>query len=265
MGATLSASGSPASLQLLPGEYTSTTNPELLHELLTSSSASLSASAGFSVNKTVTLPLDISLQPGVAVYSAANYSGKSTFNALPTNVSTNNTKQLSAGSLALASDVWMSVASSSSDRIILWDSVPDVSQLPSGTFGSSLTLVDMQSTACSSPCSSGGVCSSSGKCVCQSGFTGSSCESCSSGHFGPSCEACPAGCLDCDDGISGTGTCLQFNVTNAPSTCNCVNGVCGSNGKCTCNAGWTTSSNGTACATCAKGYFLDSSGNCESE
>ncbi|EPS98400.1 hypothetical protein FOMPIDRAFT_1031549 [Fomitopsis schrenkii] len=264
LGATLSASGSPASLQLLPGEYTSTTNPELLHELLTSSSASLSASAGFSVNKTVALPLDISLQPGVAAYSGANYSGKSTFNALPTNVSTNTTKQLSAGSLALASNIWMSVAgSSSSNRIVLWNSVPDVSQLPSSSFGSSLTLLDMQSTSCSSPCSSGGICSSSGKCVCQSGFTGSSCESCVSGHFGPNCEACAAGCLDCDDGISGTGTCLQFNVTNAPSTCNCANGVCGSNGKCTCNAGWTASSNGTACATCAKGFFLDSSGNCE--
>ncbi|KAH9842471.1 uncharacterized protein C8Q71DRAFT_801907 [Rhodofomes roseus] len=264
LGATLSASGYSTSLQLLPGEYTSTTNPELLHELLTSSSAALSASDGFSVNKSVSLPFDISLQPGVAVYSGANYSGDASFNALPTNVSTNSTKHLSAGSLALASDVWMSVSgASSNDRIVLWSSVPDVSQLPSSSLGNSLTLLDMQSTACSSPCSSGGICSTSGKCVCQSGFTGSSCESCASGHFGPSCEACPVGCLDCDDGISGTGKCLKFNVTNAPSTCNCVNGVCNSNGQCTCNAGWTASSNGTACATCAKGYFLDSSGNCE--
>ncbi|KAH9930833.1 uncharacterized protein B0H18DRAFT_991485 [Fomitopsis serialis] len=204
-----------------PGEYTSTTNPELLHNLLTSSSAALSASAGFSVNKTVSLPLDITLQPGAA--------------------------QLSAGSVALASDVWMSVSgASSSDRIILWSSIPDVSQLPSSSLGSSLTLLDMQSTACSSPCSSGGICSSSGNCICQSGFTGSSCESCATGHFGPSCEPC-----------------LKFNVTDAPSTCNCINGVCNSKGQCTCNAGWTTSSNGTACSTCAKGYFLDSSGNCE--
>ncbi|TFY64234.1 hypothetical protein EVJ58_g2762 [Rhodofomes roseus] len=264
LGATLSASGYSTSLQLLPGEYTSTTNPELLHELLTSSSAALSASDGFSVNKSVSLPFDISLQPGVAVYSGANYSGDASFNALPTNVSTNSTKHLSAGSLALASDVWMSVSgASSNDRIVLWSSVPDVSQLPSSSLGNSLTLLDIQSTACSSPCSSGGICSTSGKCVCQSGFTGSSCESCASGHFGPSCEACPVGCLDCDDGISGTGKCLKFNVTNAPSTCNCVNGVCNSNGQCTCNAGWTASSNGTACATCAKGYFLDSSGNCE--
>ncbi|KZT74043.1 hypothetical protein DAEQUDRAFT_807755 [Daedalea quercina L-15889] len=264
LGATLSASGSQTSLQLLPGEYTSTTNPELLHELLTSSSAALSASAGFSVNKTVSLPLDIALQPGAAVYSGANYSGQASFNALPTNVSTNSTKQLSGSSLALASDVWMSVSgASSSDRIVLWSSVPDISQLPSSSLGSSLALLDMQSTSCSSPCSSGGICSSSGQCVCQSGFTGTSCESCASGHFGPSCEACPTGCLDCDDGISGTGTCLQFNVTDAPSTCNCINGVCDENGQCTCNAGWTTSSNGTACATCATGYFLDSSGNCE--
>ncbi|KAJ3549958.1 hypothetical protein NMY22_g690 [Coprinellus aureogranulatus] len=39
IGAKLSASGSSTELHLLPGQYTSTTNPQLLHDLLSSSSA----------------------------------------------------------------------------------------------------------------------------------------------------------------------------------------------------------------------------------
>jgi hypothetical protein len=80
--------------------------------------------------------------------------------------------------------------------------------------------------------------------------------------------ACPSGCSQCNDGITGTGTCLTPSLpANAPANCNCKNGVCGSGGSCTCNTGWatsTTSGNSTQCSTCASGFFLDSSGNCES-
>jgi hypothetical protein len=54
-------------------------------------------------------------------------------------------------------------------------------------------------------------------------------------------------------------------VSNLPSSCNCINGECGANGQCTCIGGWTSASNGTQCAACAPGYFLDTNGNCESE
>lgn len=54
-------------------------------------------------------------------------------------------------------------------------------------------------------------------------------------------------------------------VSNLPSSCNCINGECGANGQCTCIGGWTSASNGTQCAACAAGFFLDTSGNCESE
>ncbi|KAI0933443.1 hypothetical protein AcV5_005588 [Taiwanofungus camphoratus] len=265
LGATLSAAGAATSLLLLPGQYTSNTNPELLHDLLTSSSASLSASPGFSGNSSISLPLNLALQPGIAVYPRANFSGQASFTALPQNgTTTNSSKQLLAGSFALASNVWASLTvGSSNERIIFWDTVPDVSQLPSSTFSGSLTLQQIQSSACSPPCAGAGVCSASGSCVCPLGFTGSSCEECASGFFGPSCEPCPAGCQDCDQGISGTGKCLSPTVSSPSSSCNCVNGVCGSNGECTCNAGWTSASNGTACAKCEQGYFLDSNGNCE--
>ncbi|KAG2355257.1 hypothetical protein BDR07DRAFT_1613759 [Suillus spraguei] len=147
-------------------------------------------------------------------------------------------------------------------RVILWNSIPDVSQLPASASGS-LSLLNLQSSSCSPVCSGDGICSSSGTCQCPSGFTGSSCEACSSGFFGPECQACPSGCTSCDDGISGTGRCLVPVVSNLPSSCNCINGECGANGQCTCLSGWTSASNGTQCAACAAGFFLATNGNCE--
>ncbi|KAL6308652.1 hypothetical protein BKA93DRAFT_523402 [Sparassis latifolia] len=265
LGATLSASGAATSLLLLPGQYTSTTNPAVLHDALTASGASLSASPGFAVNSTVSLPFNLALQPGIAAYPAANFSGAASFISIPNSGSAaNGSKQLSSGSFALSSNVWAAVAASTSnDRVIFWETVPDVSQLPANTFNSPLALLNMQSSACSPPCAGAGVCSTNGTCACPTGFTGSSCQSCATGFFGPTCAPCPAGCADCDQGMSGTGKCLVPSVSNPPSSCNCVNGECGSNGQCSCLSGWTTASNGTACAQCAPGYFLDSSGNCE--
>ncbi|PIL33018.1 hypothetical protein GSI_04467 [Ganoderma sinense ZZ0214-1] len=259
IGAVLSASGAATNILLLPGQYTSTSDPSLLHSLLTSSSASVSSSPGFDAN--LSLPLNLALQPGVAAYPQAKYSGDASFVQLPS--TRLNSTSLSAGSLALSSNVWAAISTGSSkDRVIFWDSVPDVSQLPSSASGPS-ALLDIQSSACSPPCAGAGVCSASGQCVCPTGFNGTSCETCSPGFFGSSCQACPADCQKCDDGMTGTGRCLQPVIKNLPSTCNCENGVCGSNGQCTCNPGWTTASNGTACAKCADGFFLNSSGNCE--
>jgi hypothetical protein len=259
VGAKLSASGAPTSLLLLPGQYTSTTNPELLHSLLTSSSASLAPSSGFgnSTSK-ISLPLNVELQPGLAVFPQSLYSGESSFSQLTP--ASNSSKPLSAGSLALSANVWAAI-NSSSNRIILWDSVPDTSQLPSGS-QSSFSILEIQSSSCSPPCSGSGVCSASGQCLCASNFNGSSCESCAEGFFGPTCQQCPADCATCDQGISGSGRCLLPAVNNAPQSCNCLNGIC-QNGGCTCNTGWTTAANGTACAKCSNGFFLTNGGECQ--
>ncbi|KAI0042843.1 hypothetical protein FA95DRAFT_514665 [Auriscalpium vulgare] len=257
IGTTLSSPGVASSVLLLPGQYSSSTNPALLHQLLTGSSTTVSPSPGFN-GSSVSSPFNVALQPGLAVYPQSLYSGSAQFIALPTTPVSNTSTPLAASAISLSTDVWIAV-NSGNNRLILWDSVPDVAQLP-GT--PSLSLTDIQSNACSPQCAGAGVCSSSGQCVCPAGFTGASCETCAPGFFGPSCQACPAGCTTCDDGATGSGRCLSTTVTNPPSSCNCLNGECGTNGQCTCNSGWTTADNGTACAKCAQGFFLDGNGDC---
>lgn len=261
IGTTMSASGAQTSVLLLPGQYTATTNPQLLHDMLTSSSASLSPSSGFeNSSSSRSLPLNIQLSPGLAIYSQSLYGGSAGFSALPTTPLSNNSTPIQAGSMALSSNVWVALDIGQSQRVIVWDSVPDFAQLP---VTGSLSLRDIQSSACSPPCSGNGVCSASGTCTCPTGFTGSSCESCAKGFFGPNCQPCPEGCTSCDEGINGSGRCLTPTISNAPSSCNCQNGQCGSGGQCTCNTGWTTSDNGTQCAKCSAGFFLTSTGDCQ--
>ena len=262
VGARISASGIANSALLLPGQYTTSTNPQLLHSLLTSSSASLNPSPGFQDSSSVSLPLNVALQPGLAVYPQPLYAGQAAFARLPSTPPTNASQPLSAGSIAISSNVWASVTAGSNNRVILWDSIPDIAQLPTSSAGS-LSLLGIESAACSPPCAGSGVCSASGSCSCAPGFTGTACESCARGFFGPSCQQCPAGCGSCDDGISGSGRCLTATVGNPPSSCNCLNGICNANGQCTCNPGFTTADNGTACAKCLPGFFLTSTGDCK--
>ncbi|PFH53554.1 hypothetical protein AMATHDRAFT_73358 [Amanita thiersii Skay4041] len=275
MGVDLSAPGAPATLRLLPGTYTSTTNPKLLHDMLISSSPSLSPSVGFgntstsaftSSSSTIKLPLNIELDAGLVLYAQPYYSGHASFSKLPSAPSSANVSvPITALSLSMSPGTWAVVSSTDNQRIILWDSVPDITQLP---ISPSLALLDLQSSACQPACSGSGVCSSQGICICQEGFTGSSCEQCAPGFFGPNCTRCSedaTNCTKCDDGLTGTGRCLQrANDPKDPETeCNCVNGICGSDGQCTCAIGWTRGDDGKACAKCADGFFQTSTGECK--
>ena len=40
-------------------------------------------------------------------------------------------------------------------------------------------------------------------------------------------------------------------------------GECGTDGQCVCTPGFTRADDGTACAKCAAGFFLTSSGDCK--
>ncbi|KAF7298436.1 Extracellular matrix protein FRAS1 [Mycena kentingensis (nom. inval.)] len=262
LGVSLSASDASSSVLLLPGQYTTTTNPQLVHDLLTSSQATLKPSTGFESNSTPSLPLNVGVSPGLAIYSQSLYSGKAAFSALPSGPVANSSTPLTAESLALASSVWVALSVGSNGRVVLWDSVADVSQLPSSSSGS-MALIDMQSATCASPCASSGTCSASGTCVCAPGFNGTSCETCAAGFFGPTCQPCPSGCTSCDEGISGTGRCLTPPIPNPLSACNCLNGNCNPDGSCACSPGFTKADNGTACAKCDTGFFATASGDCK--
>ncbi|KDR68444.1 hypothetical protein GALMADRAFT_257172 [Galerina marginata CBS 339.88] len=262
IGAKLSSSSLSSPIQLLPGVYSATTNPQLLHNALTTSSASITPSAGFGNSTSLALPLNLALQPGVSVYSGTLYSGQAAFTVLPTSPIGNSSIPLPAAALALSSNVWIALNAGSNKRVIVWEAVPDVNQLPSSSQGS-LSIADIQSAACNPTCAGSGVCTSAGTCKCPAGFTGASCESCASGFFGPTCQLCPSNCQTCDEGITGTGRCLKPAIANDPAKCNCKNGVCGANGQCACNAGFTTGNDGTQCSKCSPGFFLTSTGDCQ--
>jgi len=80
-------------------------------------------------------------------------------------------------------------------------------------------------------------------CMCVYGVCNalnSSCT-CFSGHYGLYCEN-NCTCLNgtCDDGINGTGLCLNCFTNsygpNCNNSCDCVNGECNQlNGSCRCN------------------------------
>ncbi|SJL04925.1 uncharacterized protein ARMOST_08296 [Armillaria ostoyae] len=152
LGVTLSSSDESATVLLLPSQYASTTNPQLLHNMLTSKSASLSPSPGFNSSASVDLPLDLALEIGMAIYSGSLYSGTAAFTSLPSSPASNSSTTLSAASLALSSSVWAAV-DIGNERVVLWDSIPDIGQLP---LSGSLSLLDLQSSACSPSCSSSG-------------------------------------------------------------------------------------------------------------
>ena len=93
----------------------------------------------------------------------------------------------------------------------------------------------------------------------------SSTDSCASGYFGTSCTTCASDCATCDDGITGSGLCLDTIAVTDASACDCVNGICSGDADdvaCSCNAGWYTAANGTQCAACAEGYYETAAGDC---
>lgn len=156
-------------------------------------------------------------------------------------------------------------------KVLAHDSCPDTKQWSL----KGLELMSVESSNCPGGCGSGGSCSSStSACQCKTGYTGPRCDSCAKGFFGPDCQPCPncdkSSGNYCDDGTTGTGSCLPLDLSKtqknllsiSQSNCNCLNGVCTGTTSCLCSAGWTTSSNGTLCASCKDGFFLDAHGEC---
>ena len=135
--------------------------------MLPSQQASLFLSSGFS-NSSVpstnpSLPLTVALQPGVLSYPQSLYRGQSTFTQLSAGPN-RTTTTVPPGSFLVTLNTWAALTSSNR-RIIVWDSIPDFVQLPLSSVGGSLSLTEIQSMACSSPCASTGTCLASGQCT----------------------------------------------------------------------------------------------------
>jgi hypothetical protein len=129
-------------------------------------------------------------------------------------------------------------------------------------------------------------------CTCALGWSGGSCEECAPGYWGPECKSrsralgpgrqclisgCTDDCTQCDDGLTGTGSCLgtASNSIKGESTpaafkallmpgCDCLHGTCNAEGGCNCSAGWVSNTTTSAqkCNTCTTGFFETRSGDC---
>lgn len=223
--------------------------------------------------------MELTISPGITIYDGLLYSGRALYGGFPDRPppdQNSSQKEITLSSLALSPNVYIVIDGSgdTNDRIVVWNSIPDIRQLPSSASSSpssslsssstTLRIVDVGSTTCNPQCSGNSICSpTTGQCICAPGFTGTSCETCSPGLFGPTCQACPSNCDQCDEGIAGTGKCLRKTVSGKPADCGCVNGLCGSDGQCACNAGWKDGDDGRKCSKCQDGFFLTSTGDCQ--
>jgi hypothetical protein len=140
---------------------------------------------------TPTLPLNIALLPGLLNYPADLYTGDPRFIAVPQSVNvTFNATSINRGSIILAANTVAAIEANNNgakSRVVLWDTVPYISQLPYSMAGD-LQVLSIQSATCSPACASSGICSTAGTCICPTGFTGSSCEACADGFWGPQCK-----------------------------------------------------------------------------
>ena len=240
-------------IQFLPGQYSSSVVQSLSIQKYLNSQTSIFSTPGYDLSSAVP-PFNITLQPGFVIFADRNYSGAAIFISLRVSFSNQSIPLLENRSIAIATDVYL-VISDGSKTIILYETAPF---FPSTD--QPFAVVDYQSSTCQPPCSSHGVCTAFGKCACDEGFTGSSCEFRVSGLVGRGCKPWLSSCEDCDQ-ISGE--CLTpktFDVKRREHTCttsNCRNGQCGADGKCSCLPGWTND----ACTQPAPGFFLTSTGN----
>lgn len=172
---------------LLPGTYTSTS------PALTSNTSAayfnrgmiITPSIGFASAGSESSSINVALLAGVTTYSNTLYQGAATYSPL---LSINSTAGAnspspatgSVSSLLVSPNTFVILTSASSSHLVIYNSLPDISQLPSNVIGSSggvgVAVGVVQSSTCVGGCSTGGVCGVEGKCVCKSGFVGASCS-----------------------------------------------------------------------------------------
>ncbi|CAG8488392.1 4836_t:CDS:2 [Ambispora leptoticha] len=232
----------------------------------------------------LTSTIVVSLKLGLVTYEQPAYFGESRF------IGNGNSSEAQDGATSMLigsvmvpdgfrAVLWQS-SNFSGDNLGIYEPIANFTGIAVATAQTSAGSIDVSAATCSPECSSGGFCSSKNQCTCKTGFTGQLCDQCLPGFFGPNCQPCPSSCdntthFTCDDGLTGTGKCNLnkcapgFNGTHcdtcaagfygypACQPCNCGNGVCDSQGRCTCNAGWANdpNNNSTKCSIPKNGYY----------
>ncbi|KAG8834647.1 hypothetical protein FRC17_007949 [Serendipita sp. 399] len=144
---------------LLPGQYAANVQPTSLSQALTSATATVTFTTGFSNSTTATspsLPLNVALQPGLLNYPSDLYTGDPSFIPLPQSInSTFNPTSINRGSIILAANTVAAIEADNNgvkNRVVLWDTVPFISQLPY-TMAGNLRILSLLSSSCSPACS----------------------------------------------------------------------------------------------------------------
>ncbi|CAG8756419.1 28200_t:CDS:2, partial [Racocetra persica] len=210
-------------------------------------------------DKTATIM--VKLKSGMIIYELANYFGPSEHFDVGTFVSTSKT----VGSVMIPSNS-RAISNFSGNNLGLFEPIHSFTGVLVDSSQVSFVSLDISQATCKNECSSGGFCSVNNVCVCKPGFTGSQCDQCAPGFWGTTNNSQ----MTCDDGLFGTGKCKCATGFNGPNCntcdsgffgpnctpCDCGNGVCDSQGKCTCNAGWDPNTN---CKVPKTGYFQSGS------
>lgn len=161
---------------LLPGTYTSASASTANTSLLAfGTSSTQQVSLGFTGTGTVGSTYSVALAPGLTTYPSPLFEGSPSYTALST--STNSiTNTTTIESFLLSDNMFavLNVGGTSGSRVVAWEGVADVGNMAAGSGG--VTVVSLQSSSCSIPCASGGVCMANSTCVCQPGFTGATCS-----------------------------------------------------------------------------------------
>lgn len=177
-------------LALLPGTYTSCASAFQARNASSPPSpfgagSTPSVSTGFGVSGSLSAAssaaYSVSTEQGLTTYSSPLYQGTATHFAPPQDASIANATSSDLPShiesLLLSSNT-VAIAQFTNDRsskLVLWDSLYDAGQLPSGAGSGGINILDVQARGCAAACSSGGVCTQNGTCACTPGFQGQSC------------------------------------------------------------------------------------------
>lgn len=172
----------PRSALLLPGTYSSSSvilsNSTQLASLLGNASSTPTSYTGFTLSSTSTTA-SVQQLPGLIVYASSLYSDASSLLPFNDSTATKADSSFTPLSILLSPNLYavasIPVAGGSKQRVALWASSPDVTEWPIQLANGPWSIVDLQSSLCSPPCATGGVCGLQNQCKCKDGFAGSTC------------------------------------------------------------------------------------------